>query len=140
MTGSRIFFAETYDVGTDLAVTAAESAGVCVRPHVRTVTDRVTGESVSVPIPCGSTREAVCPTCAVKARRLRMHQCREEWHRTDADLLPTEALDDQADKSQDEGDVDVQLEERGRSGRRVRSTRRLSGFLGSANGADGEPD
>jgi hypothetical protein len=141
MTGSRIIFAKTYDVGTDLAVTAAESAGVCIRPHVRTVTDRATGESVSVPIPCGSTREAVCPTCAVKARRLRMHQCREGWHRTDADLLPTEALDDHGDADEhDEGHVDEQLEDDDEQGddevaadgvgvgRRVRSTRRLDGF------------
>ena len=90
---SRIPFGAGYEVGTDEAVLAAEAAGVCVRPHVRTVTDLATGETVSVPIPCGSTREAVCRPCAVKARRLRIHQCREGWHRTDADRVSTEPLD-----------------------------------------------
>lgn len=126
-----------FDVGTDLAVVAAESAGVCIRPHVRTVTDRATDESVSVPIPCGSTREAVCAPCAIKARRLRIHQCQAGWHRTDADRAASdlddvngleadadngdeavvEQLDDQADETAPDG-----------SGRRARSTRRLAGF------------
>ncbi|MEO7061557.1 MAG: replication initiator [Lapillicoccus sp.] len=56
--------------------------GVCIRPYVKSVTDVVTGVATAVPIPCGSTREFVCLSCAVKARRLRMHQCREGWHRT----------------------------------------------------------
>jgi len=128
-------FGQTFDVGTDMAVLAAESAGVCIRPHVRTVTDRLTGESASVPIPCGSTREAVCSPCATKARRLRMHQCREGWHRTDADQAP--ALRDPGDEQQldddlgaqgedDELDEDDDASEGG--GRRVRSTRRLKGI------------
>jgi len=136
----------TYDayagVDADAAMVAAESAGVCIRPRVRTVTDRETGESMSVPIPCGSTRETVCTPCAVKARRLRIHQCREGWHRTDADLLPTEALvddDDDQDHEDDRADdvLDEQPEDQDLTdavacaaglGRRVRSTRRLSGF------------
>ena len=36
-----------------------------------------------MPIPCGSTRDSRCPACAAKAKRLRMHQCREGWHLTD---------------------------------------------------------
>ena len=35
----------------------------------------------AVAIPCGSTRESVCPPCADKARVLRMQQCAEGWHR-----------------------------------------------------------
>ena len=42
---------------------------VCVRPMLRRVDDRQTGAEQVVPIPCGSTREAVCPPCARKARR-----------------------------------------------------------------------
>ena len=137
MTGARLPFRETLDVGTDLAVLAAESAGVCIRPHVRTVTDRATHESVSVPIPCGSTREAVCAPCATKARRLRMHQCREGWHRTDADQGP-EDVDDlhetetETDDEDDGGHLDDEPEESAvpgaKTGRRVRSTRRLDGI------------
>jgi hypothetical protein len=53
---------------------------VCVRPLLRRVTDRETGDVQRLVIPCGSTREAVCPVCAEKARRLRMQQCAEGWH------------------------------------------------------------
>jgi len=136
---TRIRLGETFDVGTDLAVLAAESAGVCIRPHVRTVTDRATGESVAVPIPCGSTREAVCGPCATKARRLRMHQCREGWHRTVVDeprddIDDPEDLDDVDEEDPEGEDVDEQLDDEDSdpvaqsARRRVRSTRRLDGF------------
>ncbi len=132
---TRTTLLRSFDVGSDLAVLAAESAGVCIRPYVRTVTDRATGESTSVPIPCGSTREAVCGPCATKARRLRMHQCREGWHRTDADQ-PTDVLDDPDEDEQldDEPDTkdeeDAELDDESEEGlvRRVRSTRRLDGI------------
>ena len=42
-----------------------------------------------VPIPCGSTREAVCPACARKARIIRIQQCTEGWHLTDEPDRPT---------------------------------------------------
>jgi hypothetical protein len=67
----------------DLARAAAEANGVCTSPIVRAVHDRETGVTHLVPIPCGSTRESKCKGCADKARRLRMHQCREGWHRDD---------------------------------------------------------
>ena len=54
---------------------------VCVRPLMRRVEDRQTGTDTTVAIPCGSTRESVCPPCAHKARVLRMQQCAEGWHR-----------------------------------------------------------
>jgi len=128
----------SFDVGSDMAVLAAESAGVCIRPHVRAVTDRATGQSVSVPIPCGSTREAVCSPCATKARRLRMHQCREGWHRTvvdesdnldesDLDVEDLDELDDEDDEQLDD-DADTEETAAASSARRVRSTRRLDGF------------
>lgn len=121
-----------FDVGSDEAVVAAESAGVCIRPHVRRVTDMVSGWTTAVPIPCGSTREVVCKPCAVKARRLRMHQCREGWHlavdpapgvpeQRSQEELVGENEDDDAERS---AEVDL---ERG-SGRKVRSTRRLEGI------------
>lgn len=70
-------------VNPESAATLARSAEVCVRPLLRTVTDRATGAVTRVAIPCGSTRESRCPACSAKARRLRMHQCREGWHRVD---------------------------------------------------------
>ena len=58
---------------------------VCA-PLLRKVTARETGEVQQLVIPCGSTRDAVCPPCAEEARRLRMQQCAEEWHREDEPL------------------------------------------------------
>jgi hypothetical protein len=108
-------------VTTDMAVAVAESVGVCVRPILRTVTDRATGHTTAVPIPCGSTRSSRCPTCADKARRLRMHQCREGWHLAD-DPLPADmstAIDQ--DATEDAADDQDEQEE---PPRRIRSTRR----------------
>ena len=110
-------------VTAGMARELAVAEKVCVRPVMRTVTDRLTGAATTVPIACGSTRESRCPSCAHRARVLRMQQCAEGWHRSDepedepaADLDPDDAaqLDDDEDSS--DGDGDVQ--------RRVRSTRR----------------
>jgi hypothetical protein len=57
--------------------TLAVNQSVCIRPVLRRVTDRATGAEMTVPIPCGSTRESPCPSCAKKARWLRMTQCAE---------------------------------------------------------------
>ena len=65
----------------EMAREVATSQGVCVRPLMRRVLDRDTGADNRVAIPCGSTRERVCPSCAAKARRLRIQQCAEGWHR-----------------------------------------------------------
>jgi hypothetical protein len=122
-------------VTTDMAVAAAEGAGVCVRPLLRQVTDRATGAITTVPIACGSTWEKVCPSCADKARRLRMHQCREGWHLTqdpprhddDQGSDPDDDLDEDADEQlDDEPDADENGPDQG--ARRVRSTRHLPGF------------
>ena len=49
-------------------------------------------------LPCGSTRAAVCPSCAGRARKLRAQQCREGWHLTeDPDLTPKPATENQRD-------------------------------------------
>lgn len=97
----------------------AVEVGACVRPVLKLLTDTATGEQVHVPLACGSTRESKCPSCAAKARRLRIQQCREGWH-LDAEPPPTEASDaDEADSVADETAADE-----GGAGRRVRSTRR----------------
>ena len=79
--------------------------------------DRDTDTEARVALACGSTREAVCPPCAQKARVLRMQQCAEGWHRTEEPAVPPPADttdDDQASDVDEEEEVD----------RRVRSTRR----------------
>ena len=112
----------TKDMARELAV----NAGVCVRPLVRRVLDRDTGTESRVPIACGSTREAVCPPCARKARVLRMQQCQEGWHRDHRTRPPTARPEPTTrpgpgdDEDQDDDD------EPGEGSRRVRSTRRRS--------------
>ncbi|HEY8653505.1 MAG TPA: replication initiator, partial [Dermatophilaceae bacterium] len=111
----------------------AQDQGVCVRPLARRLVDRVTGEASTVVLPCGSTRESRCPTCAKRARVLRMHQCAEGWHRVDelpevdleVDLEP--GHDDGADELVADADADHEDDDEddgGGSGRVVRSTRR----------------
>jgi hypothetical protein len=57
----------------------AKQHGVCIRPLAMRRID-TTGRIDIVPVPCGSTRDDQCPSCAEKARRLRMVQCRQGWH------------------------------------------------------------
>ncbi|OLT77792.1 replication initiator protein [Mycobacteroides abscessus subsp. abscessus] len=64
----------------DIAVAAAEKVGVCVRPLVMGTVNLDTGATDYVAVPCKSTVESQCPTCAKKNRLLRMAQCREGWH------------------------------------------------------------
>lgn len=112
-------------ITTSMVQAGADHVGVCRRPLLRKVTDRLTSQVTSVPIPCGSTRASVCPACADKARRLRMQQCREGWHLVD-DPLPDDEPTDEPDLDDlNEGDQD---DADGQSDRRVRSTRRLDGF------------
>jgi hypothetical protein len=92
----------------------AVSNGVCIRPVMKRVYDRDTGTDSRVPIACGSTREAVCPPCARKARVLRMQQCAEGWHR-DTEPDP-DAPRDLLDQPDEDGFAE--------GARRVRSTRR----------------
>lgn len=68
------------DIPIDGVREQAAKERVCVRPLLRRVTDTETGESAMVALPCQSTRESQCPSCAAKARELRVTQCREGWH------------------------------------------------------------
>ena len=94
---------------------------VCVRPLIRRVFDRDTGTETRVALACGSTREAVCPPCAQKARVLRMQQCAEGWHRADEPPVPPPTDPDVEEQA---ADVDEQGEDEEEGDRRVRSTRR----------------
>jgi hypothetical protein len=120
------------DVVRELAI----AQHVCIRPVMRRVLDRATNTDTSVAIPCGSTREAVCPSCAHKARVLRMQQCAEGWHLTHEPDQPAGSdsylssddpdHDDQDDDDQDlddQNDWDDDLHD-DHGSKRVRSTRR----------------
>lgn len=115
MSEPTLFGAITADMARELAITQK----VCTRPIMRRVLDRETGSENRVPIPCGSTRETVCPPCAQKARVLRMQQCTEGWHRTD-EPPPPEPPHDQDEDQHDDADTGDGDE----SSRRVRSTKR----------------
>jgi len=74
----------------DVLRETAVEFGVCVRPLPLRRVDTATGEVQVLDVPCGSTRAAVCPSCAARARKLRAQQCREGWHLSqDPDLTPT---------------------------------------------------
>jgi hypothetical protein len=108
-------------ITTEMAREMAVSSGVCIRPVMKRVYDRDTGTESQVPIACGSTREAVCPPCARKARVLRIQQCQEGWHR-DSEPDRAEQQLDPADEDQDD-DLD-EADDSAEASRRVRSTRR----------------
>lgn len=119
-------------IGNLLPITAtmarelAIAERVCIRPLIRCVLDRDTDADTTVAIPCGSTREAVCPPCANKARVLRMQQCAEGWHRDHEPDQPhvdnddAQGDDDRAGELEDAPVSDGDCE----GDRRVRSTRR----------------
>src|SRR5918994_341298 len=86
---------------------AALIAGVCAHPVIARVADTESGEVRIVPISCGSTREDRCPPCAERAKRLRIQQCREGWHR---DTEPEHDPDDDPD---DDGQADDDGDRRG---------------------------
>jgi hypothetical protein len=72
-----------------MAEETADNLGACLRPMVLKRVDNTTGEVTVVPVPCGATRSSVCPACADKARRLRVHQAREGWHLTEEPTIET---------------------------------------------------
>src|SRR5438034_1446353 len=58
----------------------AAEHGACLRPVQLRRTEIDTGYVEQVLIPCGHTLASVCPSCAERARILRVAQCREGWH------------------------------------------------------------
>ncbi len=65
---------------------AAAENGVCIRPLAMRRVDVTTGETEIVPVPCGATLASKCPSCAERARKLRMAQCAAGWHLDDEPL------------------------------------------------------
>jgi hypothetical protein len=110
-----------FTITAEQAREVAASQRVCCRPLLRRVLDRQTGADQVVPIPCGSTRESVCPACAHKARLLRMQQCAEGWHLTEEPDQTSPADDDDQDQDDDE---DLADDDDRSVRKRVRSTRR----------------
>ena len=90
---------------------------VCIRPLLRRIMDLETGEAALVALPCQSTRESRCPSCAARARALRMHQCIAGWHLDEEPDIPVRPREPRAVEQVDEDD--------GTTGRN-RSTRRRS--------------
>lgn len=109
-----------HDVPLDAVQDLAAKEKVCVRPLMRRVVDTVSGEVALVTLPCQSTRESQCPSCASKARSLRIQQCMEGWH---LDHEP-ESVDAGPAVDAEEVDDDGKAVEGEESGRRTRSTRR----------------
>src|SRR5215471_6385791 len=60
------------DVVKDVAI----EHGGCIRPVQLRRTDLATGETEQVLVPCGHTLASVCPSCAERAKNLRIAQCR----------------------------------------------------------------
>jgi hypothetical protein len=80
------------EVLRDLAI----ENGACIRPIQLRRTDRETGQTQTILVPCGSTLDSVCPRCAERAKTLRAAQCREGWHLEDEPgLTPGRASKDQ---------------------------------------------
>lgn len=105
------------EVPIDAVREQAAKERVCVRPLLRRVIDTVTGETAMVALPCQSTREAQCPSCAAKARELRVTQCREGWH------LESEPPDRQP-APRDDAEEPLPADEDPEPSRHTRSTRR----------------
>ncbi|QKE82752.1 replication initiator [Arthrobacter sp. NEB 688] len=68
------------DVPLEAVQEYAVKEQVCIRPLLRRVVDRETGAASVIALPCQSTRESRCPSCAARARKLRMTQCLAGWH------------------------------------------------------------
>jgi hypothetical protein len=80
---------DAYPLARDAIRKIAEASGGCLRSVQLRRTDTVTGETVSVMVPCGATLASICPSCAERAKALRAAQCREGWHLEDEpDLRP----------------------------------------------------
>lgn len=82
----------------EVAEQVATDHGVCVRPVSLRRTDMATGETEIIDVPCGSTLESRCPSCAKRKRSLRRTQCEEGWHLTSEPVVepdpPTEQQQD----------------------------------------------
>lgn len=109
--GSRIERARM-PLALDVVEAVAISHGVCIRPVSMKTVNESTGEVTFIDVPCGATLADKCPSCAERARRLRVHQCREGWHLSeDPDLTPDHPNDTQQDLATVRADVTAARDE-----------------------------
>ncbi|KGN31139.1 replication initiation protein [Knoellia sinensis KCTC 19936] len=106
------------DVPVEAVRELAAKEGVCTRPLFRRVVDTATGEVATVSLPCQSTRDSQCPSCAKRARALRVQQCSAGWHLEQEPEIAPASSDDEDDQD-DDGESDTAADERA-----TRSTRR----------------
>ncbi len=64
----------------ELVKVLAEKYGVCTRPLAIRRTDRDTGQTEILEVPCGARRASKCKPCANRNRRLRVAQITAGWH------------------------------------------------------------
>lgn len=96
----------------DVIEAVAISHGVCIRPVSMKTVNEATGEVAFIDVPCGATLASKCPSCAERARRLRVHQCREGWHLTeDPDLTPDDPNERQKELATARADVTAAYDE-----------------------------
>ena len=109
--GSRIQRARM-PIAKHVVEAVAISHGVCIRPITMKATNETTGEVTFVDVPCGATLDSKCPSCAERARRLRVHQCREGWHLdAEPDLTPDEPNEAQRELATARADITAAREE-----------------------------
>jgi hypothetical protein len=70
------------------------AAGGCIRPIQMRRISKATGQTDYQMIPCGSTLDTACPSCAERARGLRAEQCRHGWHLEDEPDLTSKPPDE----------------------------------------------
>ncbi|MET9069415.1 replication initiator [Streptosporangium sandarakinum] len=101
----------------DVAVEVAKANGVCIRPILLRRLDTCTGITEDVNVPCGTTRETVCPPCARRNKQLRKAQCREGWHlEAEPVTAPDPATEDQRWLITFRADVQAKRDEAERTG------------------------
>jgi integrase len=94
-------------LASEVVRAAAIDNGVCIRPvSVRRI-DLATGTAELVDLPCGATLANKCPSCAERARRLRIAQCREGWH---LDTEPVRDAEPATDEQRELATVRADLE------------------------------
>ncbi|MGI8994852.1 MAG: replication initiator [Nocardioidaceae bacterium] len=94
--GSRVERARR-PVARQVVEAVAVKYGVCVHPIPVRRVDPETGATAIVDVPCGATVMSKCPSCAERARLLRITQCRQGWH---LDVEPILEPDDPSDDHQ----------------------------------------
>lgn len=96
----------------EVAEEVAKLHGVCIRPIALKRLDTTTGQTEIIDVPCGTSLESKCPSCAKRNRYLRMAQCREGWHlEEEPAITPDEPSEDQRWLVEFRSDLQAQLDD-----------------------------